>query len=204
MTIKAVIWDVGGVLVRTEDYTSRQELASSLGISRLELEDLVFGLDSGRRAQLGEISHEEHWENLRLELGLASDEVPAFKESFWGGDYLDVDLVDYIRSLRGQYTTGLLSNAFSDLRYMATQVWKFADAFDQMIISAEVGLMKPDERIYQLAVDRLDVAPFEAVFIDDFLHNVEGARSAGLKAVHFQKPAQAKDELAGILNAGVG
>ena len=52
MAIKAVIWDVGGVLVRTEDYRSREQLALSLGMDRLELEELVYGLDSGRRAQL--------------------------------------------------------------------------------------------------------------------------------------------------------
>jgi epoxide hydrolase-like predicted phosphatase len=204
MSIKAVIWDVGGVLVRTEDYTSREELARSLGISRLELEDLVFGLDSGKRAQLGEISIEEHWDKVRRELGLKPDELPALKDRFWGGDYLDIELVDYIRSLRGEYKTGLLSNAFSDLRYMATQVWKFTDAFDHMIISAEVGMMKPDVRIYQLAVDRLGVAPSEAVFIDDFMHNVDGARLAGLQAVHFRKPDQARQALTKILNDGTG
>jgi HAD superfamily hydrolase (TIGR01549 family) len=203
MNIKAVIWDVGGVLVRTEDYSSREQLAKRLGYSRLELEDLVYGLESGRRAQLGEIPLERHWENVLQFLGLGSEELGDFQNRFWAGDYLDSELIDFIRSLRRTCKTGLLSNAFSDLRYLATQVWKIADAFDQMIISAEVGLMKPDARIYQLAVRRLGVQPAEAVFIDDFIHNVEAARMVNLLAIHFKTPTQTKESLAKILRDGV-
>jgi HAD superfamily hydrolase (TIGR01509 family) len=68
-----------------------------------------------------------------------------------------------------------------------------------VIISAEVGLAKPDPRIYQLALERLGVDPPEAVFVDDFLRNVEAARAAGLHAVHFKGPEQARAELEQLL-----
>jgi epoxide hydrolase-like predicted phosphatase len=199
MAIKAVIWDVGGVLVRTEDYRSREQLALSLGMDRLELEELVYGLESGRRAQLGEIPLDDHWNNVLQALNLKSEKLRDFQEGFWGGDRLDVELIEYIRSLRANYKTGLLSNAFSDLRRMAEDVWKFADAFDEMIISAEVGLMKPDARIYKLAADQLGIEPSEAVFLDDFTHNVAGAQAVNMHAVHFKNPAQAKRDLGAIL-----
>lgn len=202
MAIKAVIWDVGGVLVRTEDYTLREQLAQSLGMSRLELEEHVYGLESGKRVQLGEIPADEHWANVLRSLDLGAGRLRDFQKRFWGGDYLDVELIDYIRSLRRTYKTGLLSNAFPDLRPMAVEKWKFADAFDEMIISAEVGLMKPDARIYHLAVKKLGVEPPEAVFLDDFLHNVEGARAVNMHAVHFKNPAQAKNALEKILRVG--
>jgi epoxide hydrolase-like predicted phosphatase len=204
MSIRAVIWDLGGVLVRTEDYTSRDRLAASLGLSREELEDVVFSKDSGDRAQLGLISVEQHSENLRQRFGLQRSEMDRFWEDFWGGDRLDAELVALIRSLHSRYKTGLLSNAFSDLRHYVTHVWKFADAFDEMVISAEVGLVKPDAQIYRLALQRLGVAPQEAVFIDDMPRNVEGARAANLHAVQFVTPQQARSELERLLNGGVG
>jgi putative hydrolase of the HAD superfamily len=195
-----VIWDLGGVLVRTENYAPRRALASRFGMTLGEIEDFVFHGESGDRAQRGEISLEQHWENQRKKLGLSPVEMQAFREQFWQGDRLDTDLVAYIRQLRQSYKTGLLSNAFSDLRRVVTEVLDFADAFDEMIISAEVGLVKPDPRIYQLALDRLGAAPEAAVFIDDFLRNVEGARAVNMRAIHFSNPQQARRELENLLN----
>jgi epoxide hydrolase-like predicted phosphatase len=199
MTIRAVIWDLGGVLVRTEDGAPRQALAARLGMTRNDLEKLVFTGASGDRAQLGEIDAQQHWQNLRAQLDFTEAEMDAFKRQFWQGDALDWELVEYIRSLRERYKTALLSNAFSNLRTVITEEWKFADAFDTMVISAEVGLVKPDARIYRLVLDRLQLAPAQAVFVDDFLHNVEGARAVGLHAVHFRSSEQARIELEQIL-----
>jgi epoxide hydrolase-like predicted phosphatase len=202
MAISAVIWDLGGVLLRTEDLSSRQALADRMGKPCAELENLVFNGDSGDRAQLGEISVEEHWENIRQHLGLDAVGIQEFRRQFWEGDQLDLELVNYIRSLRGRYKIGLLSNAFSDLRQVVTSRLSFSDAFDDMVISAEVNLVKPDARIYQVALQRLGVTAQEAVFIDDMLRNVEGARSQGMKAIHFRQRSQAMAELEWFLKGG--
>jgi len=202
MAIKAVIWDLGGVLLRTEDFSSRQALADRMGKSREDLENLVFSGDSGDRAQLGEISVAEHWENIRQMFGLDQAGIDEFQRQFWDGDRLDAELVDTIRSLRGRYKTGLLSNAFSDLRQVVTELLKISDAFDDMIISSELHLMKPDPRIYQVALQRLGVAAQEAIFVDDLPWNVEGARSQGLHAVHFRTRSQALAEVERLLKGG--
>jgi epoxide hydrolase-like predicted phosphatase len=68
-----------------------------------------------------------------------------------------------------------------------------------MIVSAEVGVMKPDARIYRIALEKLGVAPAEAVLLDDFPKNVEGARAVGMAAIHFTRPEQALDELKRLL-----
>jgi glucose-1-phosphatase len=202
MAIEAVIWDLGGVLLRTEDLSSRQALADRIGKPRAELENLVFDGDSGDRAQLGEISADEHWDNIRRTLGLDAAGIREFQRQFWEGDQLDVELIDTIRSLRGRYKTGLLSNAFSDLRQVITARLNISDAFDDMVISAEIHLMKPDAHIYQHALQRLGVAAQEAVFIDDMRQNVEGARSQGMKAIHFTQRSQALSELERFLRGG--
>jgi glucose-1-phosphatase len=200
ISIRAIIWDLGGVLVRTEDFNPREQLAANLGMSRAELETLVFSGSSGSRAQNGEIDVAQHWENVREKLMLSSREISAFQDKFWSGDRLDKTLIDYIRSLRGSYRTALLSNAFSDLRRAIEEVWQISDAFDEIIISAEVGMTKPDQRIYWLALKRIGVQPPEAIFIDDFARNIEGAQAAGLHAIHFQNPSQARADLEQLLD----
>jgi epoxide hydrolase-like predicted phosphatase len=202
MAISAVIWDLGGVLLRTEDFSSRQALADRMGKSRTELENLVFDGDSGDRAQLGEISADEHWDNIRRILGLDAAGISEFRRQFWEGDQLDVELVNTIRRLRRSYKTGLLSNAFSDLRQVVTSILQISDAFDEMVISAEIHLMKPDARIYQHALQRLGVVAQETVFIDDMLRNVEGARRQGMNAIHFRQRSQALAELKRLLEGG--
>jgi len=198
MSIRAVIFDLGGVLLRTEDPTPRRELAARLGLTREQIYYHVFDSPSARQATLGQITTGEHWESVRRAMGLTQEEFASVRQAFWGGDRLDAELVDYIRSLRPRYKTALLSNAWDDLREVLTERLKVADAFDELVISAEVGIAKPDPRIYYMALERLGVPAGEAVFVDDFMENIEAARALGLHTVHFRSPEQARDEL-GIL-----
>ncbi|MEN8171520.1 MAG: HAD family phosphatase [Chloroflexota bacterium] len=190
MAIKAIIWDMGGVLLRTEDYTLRDQLAAELGVTREHLEKAVFSGDIGQQAQLGKISVAELWEAVGQEYSLTAEELIRFDELFWGGDVLDRTLIDRIRSLQEKYHTGLLSNAWLDLRVVITDRWKIDDAFDMMTISAEEGIMKPDARIYQIAAARANAAPSEVVFIDDFPHNIQGAEAIGMHGILFQSRGQ--------------
>jgi epoxide hydrolase-like predicted phosphatase len=200
MSIRAIIFDMGGVIVRTEDIAPRTALASRLGISYDELSQIVFDKESARLATVGKISTEQHWEAVRLNLGLTEEEFPTVPLEFWGGDELDTSLVDYLRSKRPVYKTALLSNAWDDLRGVLEDGYQIADAFDVMVISAEVGVKKPDPRIYQIVLERLDVTPEEAVFVDDFIENVEAARQQGMYAIHFQDPGEARSALEKLLN----
>lgn len=200
MSIRAVIFDLGGVLVRTTDPAPRARLAERLGLSPAELSRIIFDEESAYQATLGAITTQEHWEAVRRKLGLSPEEFPDVPAEFWGGDTLDQDLVDYLRALRPRYKTALLSNAWDDLRQVLEEHWKITDAFDEVFISAEVGLLKPDPRIYRLALERLGVAPQEAVFVDDFPENVAGARAVGMHAIQFRDSGQARAEVEAVLN----
>jgi epoxide hydrolase-like predicted phosphatase len=192
------------VLLRTVDFTPRERLAGSMGMSRIELEQLVFGGESGDKAQLGEITVNQHYKNLRMQLGYSPEQLQTMLEVFFSQDFLDEHLVDYVRRLHSNHKTSLLSNASDDLRRIIAERWHFEDAFDDMVISAEVKLAKPDTRIFQLAIERLQVEPGDAVFVDDMPRNVEGAMKAGLQAVHFQTPEQLRHDLGQLLNGPGG
>ena len=199
MPIKAILWDIGGVLVRTMDRTPRTHLAERLGVTYAQLEETVFSGGMGTMAQLGVISSDDQWHWAARTLGIPENEIEGFQEAFFGGDQLDTGLVDAIRSFHASYRTGIISNALDNTRRMLAERWRITDAFDLIILSAEVGVMKPDARIFQMALEGLSVAPEETVFIDDSLHNVQGAQSVGLHAIHFHSPQQVLEELNALL-----
>ena len=197
--IKAIVWDIGGVLMRTEDPTPRAKLAAELGLRREELVELVFGGKQGRQAQIGALTQKELWDFVRSELKLESDDYPDLERRFFGGDILDRKLVDFVRTLKPAYKTGIISNAWSKLPDILEE-WGILDAFDVVVGSGDEGVMKPDPRIFQIALDQLSVAPEESVFVDDFIENVESARNLGMQAVHFESREQTLRELQKLLN----
>jgi putative hydrolase of the HAD superfamily len=144
---------------------------------------------------LGQASLEEVWTWLADHLGLSPEELAALKRDFWAGDRLDRELCDYIWGLRSRYRTGMLSNNWArDGRAMAQELG-IANCFDIFVTSAEVGVMKPDPRIYYVALERLGVSPPQAIFVDDFIENVDAARQLGMQGIHFADPERARGQL---------
>ncbi len=194
MSLRAIFFDAGGVLIRTEYQAPREHLAERLNTTYEDLVRIVFESESSARASVGEITTEAHWEAITQRLRLPSSDAKGLREEFFAGDVIDRDLLGFIRSLRPRYKTGLISNAWPDARqYLVAN--KIDDAFDALVISAEVGVMKPDPRIYQIALDRVQVPAKEAVFIDDAAPNVEAARAHGMRGIVFKDPGRALDEL---------
>ncbi len=202
MNIRAVYFDFGGVLVRTEDKAPRTRLAERLGMSYKEVEGVVFASESSRLASTGAIPEEAHWQACAEALGVSRQEMDAIGQEFFAGDVIDTGLLDTIRSLRPQYKIGLISNAWSGLRVYISRNG-FADIFDHMVISAEVGMMKPDPQIYYHALEQFGVIPQEAVFLDDFEENITGAQAIGMNAIHFTDPRQAIQQLKSMLDSQV-
>ena len=184
--IKAVIFDVGGVLVRTHDWTGRQRWERELALQPGRAEWLVFHSEPGLQAQMGKLTEAALWQAVAAELGLDPARLDAFRQDFWAGDALDEELVAYIRSLRPAYQTAIISNFNESLRDSLERTYPIADAFDLIVVSAEESVMKPDERIYHLTLERLGRQPAEAVFVDDSLANVEAARAVGMQAVQYR------------------
>jgi len=204
MTIKVVIFDIGGVLVRTGDRLPRLKLAERLGMTYAELSALVFDSPSAVQASFGQVSEQQHWEIICQALHLPTAGWQALEDEFFAGDRVDMQLVNFLRSLHPRYRTGIISNGWSSVRPALTEKWKIGEAFDEIIISAEVGLAKPDPRIFALAISRLNIAPVEAVFVDDFLENVEAAQNFGLHAIRFLDPAQAMADVKQLLEHNDG
>lgn len=191
--IKAVIFDVGGVLLRTADQGHRRRWETSLGLEAGALEALVLNSEMGHKAQRGEVTDGELWAWAGKELALGA-RLADFQRDFWAGDVLDEELVAYIRRLRPAYQTAVISNATDDLLKNLRR-HGIIDDFDLIVGSAYEGIMKPDARIYERALLRLGRAPQEAVFIDDFAHNIRAAAEVGLATVHYRPGVDVPAEL---------
>ena len=199
--IKAVIFDLGGVIVRTDQPAARTQLAASLGKTYAELDKIVFGSLLAQQAEEGLVRPDAVWEAICQTLGLPIDEADAFRLAFFGGDVVDFELVHLIRQLGERYTTAALSNTWlTDLeRYLVEDMQVPADTFDVIISSAAVGIAKPKPAVFELALQRCGAAPHQAVFVDDNEDNIKAARALGMHTVHFRSTQQARAELLALV-----
>jgi putative hydrolase of the HAD superfamily len=199
MTIHSIFIDFGGVIVRTEDKEPRRLQAEKLGLTSRDLEKIIFESESAQRASTGEITEDDHWQAVAEKLGVTRAQADRITAEFFSGDRTDIPLIDFLRTLRPERKLCLISNAWSGLRtFIARQ--KLDDVFDAMVISAEVGLAKPDPRIYRLALAKLGARPEESIFIDDVPANVTAARSIGMAGIEFVQPEKVLEELKQVLN----
>jgi putative hydrolase of the HAD superfamily len=201
MTIRAVFFDLGGVILRTEYQAPRQQLAERLGLEYDDLDRIVFNSETGIQAAAGAITSQQHWEAVMKRLKRPLEELELIRGEFFAGDIIDRDIVNFLRSLRNTHKTGLISNNWSDLReYLVRE--KIIDAFDHIIISAEVGVAKPEPGIYRIALEQAGVKPEEAVLVDDFYVNIEGCEKVGMKGIHFKDAQSAMQQLKELLSTG--
>jgi epoxide hydrolase-like predicted phosphatase len=194
--IKAVIFDLGGVLVRTEFPEVRHQLERRHGFEPGHVERTIWASEDWELAQLGDLSYEEYWKRVGAMLGLASPrETADFRREYFSADRVDQELVQLIEELRPRYKIGLLSNAPDKLDTWLENDWGIAHLFDAVVYSGKVGMVKPDPRIYQLILERLEVQPAEALFVDDYPRNIDAALALGMAAVRFTSTEALKSDL---------
>ena len=95
MKTRAVFFDLGGVIVRTEFQAPRQHLAERLGMEYEDLVRLVFESETSRTASIGAISEDEHWLAVARRLK-RPNEADALRDEFFAGDVIDRALVDFL------------------------------------------------------------------------------------------------------------
>jgi len=151
----------------------------------------------------GELSDEEFEAVLAAAL-IGVDGTPVVATGLlnrmFGASVIQVEMLDLIRDLRAEgVRTSLLSNSWGAGRNGYPSVL-LAELFDDVVISGEVGMRKPEERIFRLAVGRLDLLPSSCVFVDDVDGNIAAANSLGFTTVHHQDPAQTRVTLSELFS----
>ena len=195
MPIRAVIFDVGGVILHERDYTRRSEGETRLGLPPGQLTHLVLDSEPAAHAAAGQVTERQVWQAVGVQLGLDDAHILKLQRDFWAGEQLDMPMVRFIQTLRPRYKVGILSNAWSDARSFHNAKFKMNSWVDVQVYSAEVKLLKPDPRIYQIVLDQLKLPADACVFVDDRLENVQAAQALGMKGVLRQETQQTIDDI---------
>jgi epoxide hydrolase-like predicted phosphatase len=186
---RAVIFDFGGVLMKTIDHSPRHRWDERLGLTQGSVERVVHGSASWRQAQTGALSVAAYWADVARQLGISAADTAQLAEDFYSGDHLDAEMLALVERLCADgHPVALLSNDSPALRSKLATLG-IAALFDPLVISGEIGVMKPDARSYQAALDGLRLPAFQTVFVDDMPANIAGAQALGIHGLHYTTTA---------------
>lgn len=200
-----VIFDLGGVLIEWDPrYLYRKlfagdEAAMERFLATVCTHDWNRGQDAGRSfaegCRLLKTEHPDHAE-------LIDAYFARFDEMMPGPVAGSVAILEALHG-RGTPLYGL-SNFSAETYPPAFARFEFLRRLQGVVVSGEVGIIKPDPRIYRLLLDRFAIDPHRAVYIDDVAANVEAARPFGIHGIHFRSAAQLRAELVvlGLLRHG--
>lgn len=195
-SIRAVVFDLGGVLI---DWNPRYLYRRLFG-----------GDDDAMEAFLAEVTTQawnarqdagRSWAEAIDELSREHPDRRELIEAYWTRwpETLGGAIDETVAVLRDLKAAGVpvyaLSNWSAETFPVALERFPFLDWFDGIVVSGEVGIAKPDERIFRHLVERFALEPATTLFIDDSETNVEAAEAAGLRAVRFEDAASLRRSL---------
>lgn len=197
--IKAVIFDIGGVLSNSVDPFIYDEAAKVFNAERDDVVNVIHKFEPD--LQVGRITEREFWVGVSAELGV--DPVPEQAWDLWGGVHARMskpneDTMELAKRLRSAgYKTGILSNTEKSHVEHNRKVGLF-DGFDPVVLSCEVGLRKPCREIFQLTLDRLGLPASQVAYTDDNENKLSGARELGMHTHVFTGAAGLEEWLKGL------
>lgn len=201
--ISAIIFDLGNVLLGWDvRRLYNRLLPDPITVDRF-LEEIRFAewnakQDAGRSFQEGvtELSNEfPHYAEL----------IQAY-DTYWEESLTGVyhETVEIVRSLKqADWKLYLLSNFSTEKYELIKHDHEFLDLFDDQIISGEHKTVKPDRAIFDITLKRINRDPWECLFIDDSLANIETANNMGFQTIHFQSPPLLRESLKKLSIKGI-
>ena len=190
MAIKAIIFDCFGVLITPGRTILHQDYP--------QFDKEIYDLDC--QSDYGIISQQEFNKSIAEMIGLTPKEVES---RYWDINVHNEQIFAWIRELKlsGKYKIGLLSNVGHGWLKVLLPEAERKDLFDAVILSSDVGIIKPDTRIFELMAERLDLLPHECVMIDDTPSNINGAEHADMRGIIFKSIHQTQAEFKHLLES---
>lgn len=192
--IKALVFDIGGVLFLPKENGREKHLLSSFkeacfllnedGFDALSSFDTLFEIY--KKSSVGEITKEETKDLMSEILKVSSEQVEeSFEKVYRNNTVENTDLYESVLDLKAKgYKLGILSNQFH-LSKKVLVPEKYYQEFDALEISCDDGFKKPDERMYLSILEKLNVAPEETVLVDDKQGNLDIAEKLQMRIAHF-------------------
>jgi HAD superfamily hydrolase (TIGR01509 family) len=177
MMIRAIIFDFGRVITAQKPLSLFGRYEKDLGLMPGTINPIMFGSQVWQDALRGRKTMKEFWYAIGPQLRLNTpEEIDAFRH----------------RKL------AVLSNSPPGLEKWLAD-WKILHLFDVVFCSGDEGVVKPDPLAFKVTLDRLDVEPEEAVFIDDTKGHVEAAQAQGLHGLLFTTSEVLSGQLEALL-----
>jgi putative hydrolase of the HAD superfamily len=198
--IEVIFFDLGNVILPFNNYQIAEKLCRFSQKEEFrepgKIFSYLFDLENGviNDFDRGKVSPSEFFQCIKKYLGLSI----AFEKfiPIWTDIFVeDREVSEIIRSLKGKWRLGLLSNTDPLHFNYIVSTFPIVSVFDKWVLSYEVGFKKPDPRIFQRAMEWASVEPEKTLFIDDTKGHVEAAISLGMQGVHFHSSQQLKEEL---------
>jgi putative hydrolase of the HAD superfamily len=193
--ITATFWDVGGVLLTNAwDRAQRQRALESFGLDEVEFNDRHDMLVSS--FERGKISLQEYLERT-IFYRPRSFTPQQFKQCMYSLSQANHDTLQIARSLTrsGKYVMATINNESTELNLYRIQTFGLGEIFDLFVSSCFVGLRKPEEGIYQLALQITQRPPEECCFVDDRPLNLDGASRLGMHVIRMENAQQLRHDL---------
>jgi putative hydrolase of the HAD superfamily len=209
--VEAIISDFGGVLtsplldsfaaLQDSSGISLEALGNAMGaIWKRSQSHPLFELETGRMTEAAFL--EALSDELTTQLG-ARTELHGFGERYFAHLHPNERMIGYMRELRGR---GLKMAICTNNVREWEQLWRAKlpvdEIFDVVVDSAFVGTRKPEPRIYEITLERLDVPPHSSLFVDDIELNCNAARDLGIESVWFRSTEHAIEEIELALASG--
>ena len=186
MTIRAIFFDYGGVIA-TINMQEIQKLERRYGLPDRGMWEALFCTTEWDNVQVGKSSESTWLKNAENQLELLANKPIAELKKDWLTAWrkLDQKTLNLAKKLGNNYKVGMISNATRSLNEELKSYHKISHLFNPIINSAEVGIAKPDERIYHIAAEKIKEEPGVCLHIDDLEPNVSAAIAAGFKSIHY-------------------
>jgi len=197
--IKGIIFDFGRVISAQKPPSLFSSYEDQLGLEPGTINTIMFNSKAWEDALLGSKTVEEFWHEIGPDLNLNTPtEIDAFRRRYQSDEAINHSVLALMQSLHGRHKLAVLSNSPPGLSQWLAD-WHMLDLFDTVFCSGDEGVVKPELATFEITLQRLGVAPEQAVFIDDTMEHVEASRKMGLHGILFTTAEALEEELAGLL-----
>lgn len=191
--IKAIIFDLGGVLFTNGTKKFIADISSKYSIDPETVKDIMDG-DVGSQYREAKITRDQFWKTVLEKLNIKED-IKTLEDQWISGYDLIEGTRDIILDLAKKYKVYYLSDNVRERVERINDRYNFLEWFEDGIFSHEVGVRKPNPEIYKYTLNKAQVEPEEAVFIDDKQSALEPAKEMGITTILFESPELLRQRL---------